>query len=34
MITAVDPWDSALPGHRRFSSRDPVGQRLEFLEAL
>jgi catechol 2,3-dioxygenase-like lactoylglutathione lyase family enzyme len=25
-------WDDALPGHRRFSSRDPVGNRLEFLE--
>ncbi|WP_372347799.1 VOC family protein [Streptomyces sp. KL116D] len=25
-------WDDALPGHRRFSSVDPVGNRLEFLE--
>lgn len=25
-------WDGGLPGHRRFSSRDPVGNRLEFLE--
>jgi catechol 2,3-dioxygenase-like lactoylglutathione lyase family enzyme len=25
-------WDDALPGHRRFFSRDPVGNRLEFLE--
>ncbi|MFD7994464.1 VOC family protein [Streptomyces mexicanus] len=25
-------WDDDLPGHRRFSSRDPVGNRLEFLE--
>jgi catechol 2,3-dioxygenase-like lactoylglutathione lyase family enzyme len=25
-------WDDALPGHRRFSSEDPVGNRLEFLE--
>ncbi|CAL9311866.1 glyoxalase [Streptomyces sp. SudanB52_2052] len=24
--------DSALPGHRRFYTRDPVGNRLEFLE--
>ena len=25
-------WDSGLPGHRRFYSSDPVGNRLEFLE--
>ncbi|MBM7171416.1 glyoxalase [Streptomyces sp. G44] len=25
-------WDENLPGHRRFSSQDPVGNRLEFLE--
>lgn len=25
-------WDSGLPGHRRFYSEDPVGNRLEFLE--
>ncbi|MFJ9927371.1 hypothetical protein SAMN04490357_3490 [Streptomyces misionensis] len=25
-------WDDGLPGHRRFSSRDPVGNRLEFLQ--
>ena len=25
-------WDDALPGHRRFYSTDPVGNRLEFLE--
>ncbi|GGO55924.1 VOC family protein [Streptomyces lasiicapitis] len=25
-------WDTALPGHRRFYSEDPVGNRLEFLE--
>ncbi|MCQ4211759.1 VOC family protein [Streptomyces longispororuber] len=25
-------WDDALPGHRRFYSADPVGNRLEFLE--
>ncbi|MFJ4781098.1 VOC family protein [Streptomyces sp. NPDC088762] len=25
-------WDDALPGHRRFYSQDPVGNRLEFLE--
>ena len=26
-------WDDALPGHRRFYAQDPVGNRLEFLEA-
>ncbi|MGY1498398.1 VOC family protein [Streptomyces sp. QTS52] len=25
-------WDGDLPGHRRFFSYDPVGNRLEFLE--
>lgn len=25
-------WDGDLPGHRRFYSWDPVGNRLEFLE--
>lgn len=25
-------WDDTLPGHRRFFSEDPVGNRLEFLE--
>ncbi|MFF5404060.1 VOC family protein [Streptomyces misionensis] len=25
-------WDDGLPGHRRFYSRDPVGNRLEFLQ--
>ncbi|PKW09452.1 hypothetical protein SAMN05428944_3391 [Streptomyces sp. 1222.5] len=25
-------WDDNLPGHRRFFSRDPVGNRLEFLQ--
>ncbi|GHG16408.1 hypothetical protein RKD21_002818 [Streptomyces albogriseolus] len=25
-------WDDLLPGHRRFFSEDPVGNRLEFLE--
>ncbi|MEV5511216.1 VOC family protein [Streptomyces orinoci] len=25
-------WDDNLPGHRRFFSADPVGNRLEFLE--
>lgn len=25
-------WDTGLPGHRRFFSHDPVGNRLEFLE--
>ncbi|MBX7470246.1 MULTISPECIES: VOC family protein [unclassified Streptomyces] len=27
-------WDEGLPGHRRFYSEDPVGNRLEFLEPL
>lgn len=27
-------WDDGLPGHRRFYSEDPVGNRLEFLEVL
>ncbi|MFE3605559.1 VOC family protein [Streptomyces goshikiensis] len=27
-------WDEDLPGHRRFYSEDPVGNRLEFLEPL
>ncbi|MEV0317236.1 VOC family protein [Streptomyces sp. NPDC050659] len=27
-------WDDALPGRRRFYSSDPVGNRLEFLEAV
>ncbi|MHB9861170.1 VOC family protein [Streptomyces sp. YIM S03343] len=27
-------WDDALPGHRRFYSADPVGNRLEFLEPV
>ncbi|CAM5675394.1 VOC family protein [Streptomyces coeruleorubidus] len=27
-------WDPALPGHKRFYSHDPVGNRLEFLEPL
>jgi catechol 2,3-dioxygenase-like lactoylglutathione lyase family enzyme len=25
-------WDENLPGHKRFYSEDPVGNRLEFLE--
>ncbi|MGW9071908.1 VOC family protein [Streptomyces yangpuensis] len=25
-------WDANLPGHHRFYSEDPVGNRLEFLE--
>ncbi|MFI5762058.1 VOC family protein [Streptomyces sp. NPDC051563] len=25
-------WDDDLPGHRRFYSQDPVGNRIEFLE--
>ncbi|MFD9435125.1 glyoxalase [Streptomyces sp. NPDC060002] len=27
-------WDADLPGHRRFHARDPVGNRLEFLEPV
>ncbi|GAA3789640.1 hypothetical protein GCM10022206_32060 [Streptomyces chiangmaiensis] len=27
-------WDGDLPGHRRFYSQDPVGNRLEFLEPV
>ncbi|MFD9605911.1 glyoxalase [Streptomyces sp. NBC_01224] len=27
-------WDDELPGHRRFFSHDPVGNRLEFLEPV
>lgn len=27
-------WDDALPGHKRFYSEDPVGNRLEFLEPV
>jgi catechol 2,3-dioxygenase-like lactoylglutathione lyase family enzyme len=27
-------WDENLPGHRRFYSYDPVGNRLEFLEPV
>lgn len=27
-------WDGNLPGHRRFFSYDPVGNRLEFLEPV
>lgn len=27
-------WDEELPGHRRFYSEDPVGNRLEFLEPI
>ncbi len=27
-------WDDNLPGHRRFYSKDPVGNRLEFLEPV
>ncbi|MET7473442.1 VOC family protein [Streptomyces sp. NPDC005648] len=27
-------WDHDLPGHRRFYSEDPVGNRLEFLEGV
>ena len=29
---ATVTWDDGLPGHRRFCSEDPVGNRLEFLE--
>ncbi|MEU4352576.1 VOC family protein [Streptomyces sp. NPDC023838] len=27
-------WDENLPGHKRFYSEDPVGNRLEFLEPV
>jgi len=27
-------WDDDFPGHRRFYSRDPLGNRLEFLQPL
>lgn len=27
-------WNGDLPGHRRFYSEDPVGNRLEFLEPI
>ncbi|AOP45452.1 VOC family protein [Streptomyces lydicus] len=27
-------WDDNLPGHRRFHTTDPVGNRLEFLEPM
>ncbi|WP_030897625.1 VOC family protein [Streptomyces sp. NRRL F-5126] len=27
-------WDDTLPGHRRFYTHDPVGNRLEFLEPV
>ncbi|WP_069816150.1 VOC family protein [Streptomyces sp. TP-A0874] len=29
---ALVVWDGDMPGHRRFYSEDPVGNRLEFLE--
>ncbi|GGO88385.1 VOC family protein [Wenjunlia tyrosinilytica] len=29
---ATVTWDDNLPGHRRFYSEDPFGNRLEFLE--
>ncbi|MFI9261271.1 VOC family protein [Streptomyces sioyaensis] len=31
---ATVTWDDALPGHRRFYSVDPAGNRLEFLEPV
>ncbi|MGW2386652.1 VOC family protein [Streptomyces sp. NPDC001658] len=31
---ATVSWDDTLPGHRRFYSEDPVGNRLEFLEPV
>ncbi|MEV2213764.1 glyoxalase [Streptomyces sp. NPDC050997] len=31
---ATVTWDDSLPGHRRFYSEDPVGNRLEFLEPV
>ncbi|MGI5250756.1 VOC family protein [Actinacidiphila glaucinigra] len=31
---AVVVWDGDLPGHRRFHTDDPFGNRLEFLEPV
>lgn len=31
---AAVTWDEHLPGHKRFYSYDPVGNRLEFLEPV
>ncbi|MFF6995617.1 VOC family protein [Streptomyces sp. NPDC008313] len=31
---AAVTWDDDLPGHRRFYSEDPAGNRLEFLEPV
>ncbi|MFI1357258.1 glyoxalase [Streptomyces sp. NPDC020898] len=31
---ATVTWDGDLPGHRRFYSSDPAGNRLEFLEPV
>ncbi|MFE7273864.1 glyoxalase [Streptomyces sp. NPDC057623] len=31
---AAVTWDERLPGHKRFFSYDPVGNRLEFLEPV
>ncbi|MFJ9819860.1 VOC family protein [Streptomyces sp. NPDC101151] len=31
---ALVTWDDSLPGHRRFYSEDPVGNRLEFLDTV
>ncbi|MFK0294408.1 VOC family protein [Streptomyces sp. NPDC090442] len=31
---ALVVWDDNLPGHKRFFSEDPVGNRLEFLEPV
>lgn len=33
-LGALVTWDDNLPGHRRFYSEDPVGNRLEFLEPV
>ncbi|MGP4046510.1 VOC family protein [Streptomyces sp. 2A115] len=33
-LGATVTWDDNLPGHRRFYSEDPVGNRLEFLEPV
>ncbi|MFC7266682.1 glyoxalase [Streptomyces lutosisoli] len=33
-LDAPVTWDDNLPGHRRFYSEDPVGNRLELLEPL
>ncbi|MBT2369252.1 glyoxalase [Streptomyces sp. ISL-10] len=33
-LGATVVWDENLPGHKRFYSEDPVGNRLEFLQPV